>query len=57
MKMSRQKVQKKKKAGQSVALVSSDTKAAEVVYITSYIATYEVARSRPYKRQCVEASG
>lgn len=47
----------KKKAGQSVALVSSNTKAAEVVYVTSYIATYEVARSRPYKIRYVEASG
>jgi hypothetical protein len=47
----------KKKAGQSVALVSSNTKAAEVVYVTSYIATYEVARSRSYKRWCVKASG
>jgi hypothetical protein len=47
----------KKKAGQSVALVSYNIKAAKVVYVTSYIATYEVARSRLYKRRCVEASG
>jgi hypothetical protein len=33
---------KKKKAGQSVALVYYDTKAANVVYVTSYITTYEV---------------
>jgi hypothetical protein len=46
MKMGRQKVQEKK-ADQSVALVSSNIKAAEVVYVTSYIVTYEVARSRP----------
>jgi hypothetical protein len=39
----------KKKAGQCVALVSSDTKAAEAVYVTSYIATYVVPCSRPYK--------
>jgi hypothetical protein len=53
--MGRQKV-KKKKAGPSVALVFSDTKAAEVVSVTSYIATYEVARSRSYKRRCVKTS-
>jgi hypothetical protein len=47
----------KKKTGQSVALVSSYTKTAEVVYVTSYIITYEVARLRPYKRWCIEASG
>jgi hypothetical protein len=52
--MGRQKVGKK--IGQSVVLVSSDTKAAEVVSVTSYIAIYEVARSRSYKRRCVEAS-
>jgi hypothetical protein len=39
MKMERQKV-RKKKASQSVALVFSNTKAAEVVYVTSYITTY-----------------
>jgi hypothetical protein len=40
------KVDKKfeKKAGQNVALVSFDTKAVNVVYVTSYSATYEVAR-------------
>jgi hypothetical protein len=46
----------KKKGRRSAALVSSNTKAAEVVYVTSYIATYEVACSRLYKRRCVEAS-